>query len=462
MDLHSLEDTIAAISTPPGHSGIGIVRMSGPDALNIADRLFRPANPAKIPSRAPSFSTSYGHVVRDEQVIDEVILTVMRAPRTYTTQDVVEINCHGGIIPLRRTLELVLELGARLADPGEFTKRAFLLGRIDLAQAEAALDVIFAQTEEAQKAATRQLEGALSGQVNALRDRLIEVLAHLEANIDFGEEDLELMGLKQVEAQLGEAGGELARLVAGAAVGRILRDGLRTTIVGRPNVGKSSLMNALLGQERVIVTHIPGTTRDVVEESIQIAGVPVVLSDTAGLRSTDDPVESIGVARSRDALEGADLALVVVDGAQPLTPEDRALLHQARGFSAVVVLNKSDLPQAADAGEVAALAATQAIAVSALTGYGLEELRETISARIWSGATRADAGSLVTNVRHKQALERAAEHVQAGRDAIAAGLSEEYVAEDVRDALDALGEIVGLTLTEEVIDRIFSSFCIGK
>jgi tRNA modification GTPase len=462
MDLHSVDDTIAAVSTPPGHSGIGIVRMSGPGALNIADRLFRPANPAKVPSNAPSFSTAYGHVVRDGQVVDEVILTVMRAPRTYTTQDVVEINCHGGIVPLRRTLELVLELGARLADPGEFTKRAFLLGRIDLVQAEAALDVILAQTDEAQKAAARQLEGALSGQVNALRDGLVETLAHLEASIDFGDEDVESMGLAEVEARLGEVAADLERLIAGASVGRILRDGLRAAIVGRPNVGKSSLMNALLGHERVIVTHIPGTTRDVVQESVHIAGVPVVLSDTAGLRPTEDPVESIGVARSRDAFEDADLALVVLDGSVALTAEDTALLAQARGRSALVVLNKSDLPQAVDAREIAEIAQTQAVSVSALTGDGLEDLRQTIADRVWSGATRADAGSLVTNVRHKQALERAAGHVQAGRDAIAAGLSEEYVAADVRDALDALGEIVGLTLTEDVIDRIFSTFCIGK
>lgn len=462
MDPHALDDTIAAISTPPGHSGIGIVRMSGPEALAIADRLFRPANPTKIPSKAPSFTTSYGHVVRDGQVVDEVLLTVMRAPRTYTTQDVVEINCHGGIIPLRRTLELVLELGARLADPGEFTKRAFLLGRIDLAQAEAALDVIFAQTEEAHKAATRQLQGALSQEVNALRDRLVELLAHLEASIDFGDEDLELMSLAQVDARLAEIAAELRRLVEGAAVGRILREGLRTAIVGRPNVGKSSLMNALLGQERVIVTHIPGTTRDVVEESIHIAGVPVVLWDTAGLRPTDDPVESIGVARSRNALQDADLILVVVDGSSPLTAHDRALLLEMRERSAVVVINKSDLPQGVDAQEVADLAQTQAVSVSALTGSGLDELREVIGERVWSGANRADAGSLVTNVRHKQALERAAQHVQAGRAAIASGLTEEYVAEDLRDALDALGEIVGLTLNEEVIDRIFATFCIGK
>ena len=462
MDPHPLDDTIAAISTPPGHSGIGIVRISGPDALAIADRVFRPANPAKIPSRVRSFTTSYGHVVRDGEVVDEVLLTVMRAPRTYTTQDVVEINCHGGISPLRRTLELVLESGARLADPGEFTKRAFLLGRIDLAQAEAALDLIFAQTEDAQKAAARQLQGALSAQVNALRDRLVEILAHLEASIDFGDEGLELMGLAQVDGHLATVAAELGRLVQGATVGRLLREGLRTAIVGRPNVGKSSLMNALLGQDRVIVTHIPGTTRDVVEERIEVAGVPVVLLDTAGLRATDDPVESIGVARTRNALQDADLALLIVDGSQPLTEEDRALLLEMRQHRALVVINKSDLPRAVNPMEVAELAQTQTVTVSALTGAGLDVLRETIGQRVWTGASRADAGSLVTNVRHKQALERAAQHVQAGRAAIASGLSEEYVAEDLRDALDALGEIVGLTLPEDVIDRIFATFCIGK
>ncbi|MCE5217068.1 tRNA uridine-5-carboxymethylaminomethyl(34) synthesis GTPase MnmE [bacterium] len=469
MEQHSFEDTIAAVSTPPGQSGIGIVRLSGPRALEIADGVFVPATPTKTAYSLRTFSTAYGRVVDGEETVDEVILTVMRAPRTYTTQDVVEINCHGGVVPVRRTLELVLSRGARLADPGEFTKRAFVFGRIDLAQAEAVLDVINARTTEAQRAAAAQLEGRLSEQVTALRDALVEIMVNLEAGIDFAEDGLELLPLPQAGERCDEIARRLGALIDGAQVGRILRDGVRTAIVGRPNVGKSSLMNALLGHERVIVTPIPGTTRDLVEDSVNIDGLPVVLVDTAGLRDTEDVVEVAGVERTRTAMEGSELVLLMLDGSEALGADDRELLRDAPSGHTVVVVNKRDLPAAWESvqrawgdGEEGPVKDLPVVEISAHTGQGLDDLRTAISEMIWAGRTHAVEGALVTNVRHKLALEAAQRAVLAARKAVEDGLTEEYVAADLREALDALGEIVGLTLSEDIIDRIFASFCIGK
>lgn len=469
MEQHSFEDTIAAVSTPPGQSGIGIVRLSGPQALEIADGVFVPATPTKTAWSLRTFSTAYGRVVDGDETVDEVILTVMRAPRTYTTQDVVEINCHGGVVPVRRTLELLLSRGARLADPGEFTKRAFVFGRIDLAQAEAVLDVINARTTEAQRAAAAQLEGRLSEQVNDLRDALVEIMVNLEAGIDFGEDGLDLLPLPQAGERCEEIARRLEALIDGAQVGRILRDGVRTAIVGRPNVGKSSLMNALLGHERVIVTAIPGTTRDLVEDSVNIDGLPVVLVDTAGLRDTEDVVEVAGVERTRTAMEGAELVLLMLDGSEALTADDRELLRDAPSGHVVVVVNKRDLPQAWSSlqsawgeGGDGPIKDLPVVEISAHTGQGLDDLRSAISDMIWAGRTHAVEGALVTNVRHRLALETAQRAVLAARKAVEDGLTEEYVAADLREALDALGEIVGLTLSEDIIDRIFASFCIGK
>lgn len=462
MDLHEFSDTVAAISTPPGQSGIGIVRLTGPQAIPIADSLFMPASPGKRAAFLPSFTTAYGRICCDGEVVDEVILTVMRAPRTYTTQDVVEINCHGGIIPLRRTLELVLARGARLADPGEFTKRAFVFGRIDLAQAESVLDIISARTEEAQRAAMRQLEGGLSSKIHELRESLLNLLASLEAAIDYGDEGLDLPSTAEVVAGCRELSAGLDELIAGAQLGRALREGLRVAIAGRPNVGKSSLMNALLRDERVIVTPIPGTTRDVVEDTVNIRGIPVILWDTAGLRATDDPVESLGVARTERAVAQADLVLLVLDGSVALTPEDRELARELRGRGMILVLNKSDLPPGFAPDEVQDWGAQAVVATCALTGEGIAELEQAIGNHVWGGTQPQADSVLVTNLRHRLALERARQAVWDAQAAAERGLSEEYVASDLREALDALGEIIGLTTTQEVIDRVFANFCVGK
>jgi len=462
MDLHSFEDTIAAISTPPGPSGIGIVRLSGPDALAIAQRVFRPRGRARTVPTMASFTTAYGHVVDGGQTVDEVILTVMRAPHTYTTQDVVEINCHGGMVPLRRTLELTLSHGARLADPGEFTKRAFVFGRIDLAQAEAVLDIINARTQEAGRAAVAQLEGSLSARVNQWRQAAIDIIANLEAAIDFGDHGLQTMAPIEVGERCADLADQIAHALSGARAGRALREGLRVTIAGRPNVGKSSLMNALLGHERVIVTEVPGTTRDVVEDSLNISGIPVILADTAGLRATEDAIEAAGVERSRAAMDRADLVLLVLDGSEPLDTEDSDLLAVAPRDKTLVVINKTDLPGRVTASDFSLLGAVGIIAVSAKTEAGLDELEQAIGRAVWGGEVAGAPEALVTNVRHTAALQQARTAFMRAQQAAQRGLTEEYLASDVKEALDALGLIIGATLREDIIDRVFEVFCIGK
>ncbi len=462
MLIHSFEDTIAAISTPPGRSGIGIVRLSGPDALTIADGIFRSATETP-PSQQPSFTTRYGRIQDGDDMIDEVILTVMRAPRTYTTQDVVEINCHGGVVPLRRTLELVLRGGARLADPGEFTKRAFYFGRIDLAQAEAVADVINAQTEAAQKAATHHLAGGLSRRVREMRDRLMELSAAVEASIDFVEDDIDFLTRGELRERLQALEADLRELLATADAGRALREGLRVAIVGRPNVGKSSLMNALLREDRVIVTPHPGTTRDVVEEVVNLGGFPVSLADTAGWREARDEIEQAGIDRAREWRDRADLILLMLDGSEPLAEEDRQLLADCPLSRALVVVNKSDLPRQMAESELAlAVAGAEPVSISALTGEGLATLEEAVVRRVWQDEVAPSAEVIVTNVRHKQAIERAAQAVALCLQADAEGAPEEVLAEEMRAALNVLGEITGDTATEDLINFIFDRYCIGK
>jgi len=453
-------DTIAALATPPGSSGIGIVRLTGPEALIIADGVFRPASEAAPPSRQGSFSVRYGHVL-DGAVIDEVLLTVMRGPRTYTTQDVVEINCHGGPVPLRRTLELVLRRGARPADPGEFTRRAFRFGRLDLAQAEAVADLIAAQTEASHRAAVQGLSGRLSERVRSFRDRLVALDGHVEASIDFCEDDVAPLSRDALRHELTGLVADMRALLASAPAGRALREGVRAVIVGRPNVGKSSLMNALLQEDRVIVTPHPGTTRDVVEETVDLGGFAVTLADTAGLRESADEVELAGVARTRSWIDRADLVLLVLDGSEALQPEDHRLLAETPLARLLVVVNKADLPQRVEAADPALPAAAPVAHVSALTGQGLDSLEGTLTHLIGNGAGPGGE-ALLTNVRHEHAVALAAGALDACLAKEASGLPEEILAEDLRTALDALGEITGDTTREDVIDHIFSRFCIGK
>lgn len=458
--MTSLHDTIAAIATPLGEGALAVIRISGQDALGVADRCFRPAGRhAVMPSQAPSHTLHYGHVVRDGCVVDEVLLAVLRAPRTYTREHTVEISCHGGFWSARKVLETVLAAGARLAEPGEFTKRAFLNGRLDLAQAEAVADIIRARTDLALAAAEAQLAGRLSQRVNRLRDALMHLLAHVEAHLDFPEEDIAPATQEELLAGLHEAIRNLDELLSTADEGQILRHGVRAAIVGRPNVGKSSLLNQLLGRDRAIVAPTPGTTRDTIEETANLRGVPVVFVDTAGLRDTAEAVEQEGIRRSQAALRSAELVLVVLDRSAPRTPEDDRLLAEVAGRRHVVVLNKSDLPSRL---VLPTDSAAPVVAVSCLTGAGLDELKAAILRIVWRGALRAERVEVMINSRHQDALRRARDAARQAAEALVAGLPLDLVALDLRQAAQAVGEVVGKTAVEDLLDVVFREFCIGK
>ena len=458
LNTFSLDDTITVIATPLGEGGVGIVKMSGPEAASILRRLFVPASRAThgLEPRCLTF----GHICDPEtgDVVDEVLAVTMPGPHSYTRQDVVEIQAHGGIVPLRRILGLTLAAGARAAEPGEMTLRAFLNGRLDLAQAEAVLDVVQARTEAALRVATEQLGGTLSARVREVRAELVDVLAYLEASIDFVEDEIPP---QDVITPLHEIAAALEEILATADRGLIYRQGIRAAIVGRPNVGKSSLLNALLRGERAIVTPIPGTTRDTLEETANVGGVPLVLVDTAGIRTeTGDEVERIGVERSRAALERADLALLVVDGSQPLIDADWDITALIGHKPALVVANKCDLPQLELPDNL--LPTVTRIRVSALTGEGIEALEEALVELVFGGTVTAADTPLVSNPRHQASLKRALDHVQAAEGGQLGGLSSDLVAIDVREAVDALGEITGETASEDLLEAIFSNFCIGK
>ncbi len=458
------DDTIAAVATAVGEGGIGIVRLSGPASVAIADGLFRGIG-GRPASGQPSRFAAYGHIVdpADGQTVDEVLLLIMRAPFSYTREDVVEIHCHGGPLPLRRILALVLAAGARAAEPGEFTKRAFLNGRLDLSQAEAVIDVIRAKTDASLRLAVGHLAGAFSQKVRAFRQEILRLIAHLEAAIDFPEEDIEELAAREVAAALTTLGGDIDRLLATAGTGRILREGLSTAIIGKPNVGKSSLLNALLGAKRAIVTDVPGTTRDIIEEYVNIGGIPLKVIDTAGIRETVDVVERIGVERAREALAQADLVLVLLDASAPLTAEDREVLGLLAGRQAIVLVNKTDLPAVIDLEMVSALVADKpVIRISALEGTGVDELETAISELVYSGRVVQGDSAFVNNVRHSQLLAQARGRLTEAQAAAEGGLPPDCVVVDLRAAWTLLGEIIGETVGEDIIDQIFSQFCIGK
>ncbi len=458
-----IEDTIAAVATPIGEGGIGIVRISGVAAIPIVDRAFRSPKGRTL-ATVRNWSLSYGWIVDDGgERLDEVVVSVMRAPHSYTREDVVEINCHGGLVPLQSILQRMLELGARLAEPGEFTKRAFLHGRLDLSQAEAVIDIIRAKTDRSHRLALRQLEGGLSQAISDMRHGLVGLLAAIEAGIDFPEEvgDMESEAVMSICEDLKA---QIAALAATADTGRILREGIDTAIVGRPNVGKSSLLNMLVRANRAIVTEIPGTTRDVIEEIVNIGGFPFVVRDTAGIRHTEDVIEKIGVERAKSLMEGADLILCVVDGSTPLQDEDIYLLRQLQDRTAVLVVNKCDLGSAVSLEEYQRLLPdTPLVRISATTKVGLEKLEQTVVSEVMEGKIDLTGDSLVvTRARHRQALKDAAESLVAAQETLRSGLPMDLVAIDIRGAAESLGEVTGDTVQNEVIDRIFADFCIGK
>jgi len=458
--MYSLDDTIAAISTPVGEGGIGIVRLSGPDALAILQNIFLRGRKRSAIRKLQPYHLTYGHVVDPEtnQTLDEVLVAYMPAPWTYTRQDVVEINCHGGIVPLRRVLELCLRYGARLASPGEFTLRAFLNGRIDLAQAEAVLDIVRAKTAASLRVAVGQLDGRLSHEVHQVRAQMVDVLSWLEASVDFAEDEIPP---RDIAPDLEKVQGRLERLLSTADQGIVYRQGVRTAIIGRPNVGKSSLLNALLRTSRAIVTPIPGTTRDTLEETLNLQGVPLVLVDTAGITAdAEDVIERLGIERSRAALAQADLALMVVDGSELLTSADHDIAALLENKPSLLVINKCDLPVVIDVDGF--LPNLPRVRISALTGEGLDTLELAIVETVFSGQVLASDALLVSNPRHKDILQRAHDHVLAARQTHAQGLPADFVAIDLTAAVNALGEITGETLHEDLLETIFSNFCIGK
>lgn len=452
-------DTIAAIATPVGEGGIGIVRLSGPDSLSIARRIFK----KKASGTWESHRLYYGHVMDNGETVDEAMCVLMKGPKSYTREDVLEIHCHGGSLVTQRVMELVLREGARPAEPGEFTKRAFLNGRIDLTQAEAVIDLIRAKTSSGLSAAADQLTGRLHDTLTEVKDKLSSVLAHLEAYIDFPEEDIAPSTKEDFLKTLSEVKVSLQTLLSSYEEGRIYRDGLTTVIIGRPNVGKSSLLNLLLKEKRAIVTSVPGTTRDVIEEYMNIKGVPLRLADTAGIRETDDLIETEGVRRAMEVLNRADLALFVVDGSQPLSEDDRKLASELNGKRFILIINKADLPKALTDKDILELRGDMpAVSISASNGYGIEGLHEAIFKEALHGKAEPSGGLVITRGRHRDALQKALNAVESSIDGIKEGASPELTSIDLRAALSAIGEIVGETTPDDILERIFSEFCIGK
>lgn len=457
-------DTIAAISTPPGEGAISIVRLSGDEALAIADRMYHSGSKCLL--EVPSHTIHYGHILdpATSQLIDEVMVTVLKAPKTFTREDIVEINCHGGMVVTNQILQLALRQGARLAEPGEFTKRAFLNGRVDLSQAEAVMDLIRAKTDKAMNLALNQLDGNLSHLIRSLRQEILETLAQVEVNIDYPEyDDVEELTTRLLLEKAHQVQGQIDQLLLTAQQGKILREGLSTAIIGRPNVGKSSLLNYLLDEEKAIVTEIAGTTRDVIEEYVNVRGVPLKLIDTAGIRDTEDVVEKIGVERSKKALAEADLILLVLNQSEVLTAADRELLRLTADDKRIILLNKTDLPAQLNLdSEAELLGDSPLFAISVLEKAGLDQLEKAIADLFFAGGTGDKDASYVSNTRHIALLEKAGQALGEVIVGIEAGMPVDLVQIDMTRCWDFLGEIVGDSVQDELITQLFSQFCLGK
>ena len=450
-----LGDTIAAISTPPGRGGVGVVRLSGPAALEIAAAIFQAESQIPVGESARARFGRLVHPTTGEH-IDESILTYFKAPHSYTGEDVVELSCHGSPIIVSRVLDLFLQRGARIAEPGEFTFRAFSNRRIDLAQAQAVRDLIDAQTRYQARVATRQLEGALSKRLVRLKDLVVEVIVHLESSVEFAEDDISTDAESGLLSKINAAVADLSEIAASFSFGRFVKEGFALAIVGRPNVGKSSVFNRLAGSDRAIVTEIPGTTRDALYESASIAGLPVRLIDTAGIRETADVVEMIGISRSRAAIADADIALLVMDASQPLTGDDSRLLEQVPGERRIIAMNKIDLPRAIES------LPEDSINISALTGEGFDRLTAFLLHRLSGEAVVERDDLMITDARQHNAVRRSIEQLEGARELMVQGEFEEIILLRLRGALAAIGEVTGETLTEDILNQIFSTFCIGK
>ncbi len=455
-----MNDTIAAIATAAGEGGIGIVRISGPEALETALRVFRCKG-----NRLDDRRMTYGHVVEPggDRIIDEALTVYMKGPASYTGDDVVEINCHGSMVSLRRTLQAVLRSGARMAEPGEFTKTAFLNGRMDLSQAEAVIDVIKARTDKSFDVAMSQLEGGLSLEINRIRNSIMDLLVEIAVNIDYPDEDIEQIVAEGIIDKISTINDMIEKLLSGADTGRIVREGLSMVIVGKPNVGKSSLMNALLRETRAIVTEIPGTTRDTIEEALSIRGIPVYLTDTAGIRETDDIVEKIGIEKTKDAFNKADTIILILDVSSPLTEEDEMIIEHIGERKCFLLLNKQDRGSCLDRDELKHLLPEATVIETVLTsGEGISELEDKIEEQVYSGRISRSDDVLVNNVRHIELLHKAEDSLNAARKILESGEAMDFAEIDIREAYEVLGEITGDTVSEDIIDEVFARFCLGK
>ena len=456
------KDTIAAIATGMTNAGIGIIRISGEDAIAVADKVFRAKNPDKKLVMTKSYSALFGNICDGDCVLDEAICLVMRAPNSYTTEDVVEVQCHGGIVMLRKILELILNSGARAAEPGEFTKRAFLGGRIDITQAESVMDMIHAKNELAARSSISQLKGSLSNRVKEIRSLLLNQIAFIESALD-DPENYSLDGYsEQLKEKLEEIIKEIQHLIDTAEEGKMIKEGIRTVILGKPNAGKSSLLNALLGENRAIVTDIAGTTRDTLEEDVMIHGIPLKIVDTAGIHETVDIVEKIGVDKARESVEEADLVLYVVDGNKPLDADDAQIIGLLEGKKAIIVMNKIDIEQVVDKMWITSKINAPVVEISAKTGEGMEELYGIIKDMFFHGKLSMNDEVYITNLRHKQALAEAEQSLEQVLSSIDRNMPEDFLSIDLMAAYEQLGTILGESLDDDLANEIFDKFCMGK
>ena len=457
-----MEDTIAAVATAYGEGGIGIIRISGEKSLDILRDIFEFGGETReIQSRR----MTYGRIIDKENnsIIDEVLAVYMKGPKTYTAEDVVEINCHGSVVSLRKTLELVLRKGARMAEPGEFTKRAFLNGRLDLSQAEAVIDVVKAKTDRSFDVAISQLEGGLSLKISEIRQKLLDLLVDITVNIDYPDEDIEEITYENIGQNILLIANMIEKLLSTASTGRMIREGIRIAIVGKPNVGKSSLMNGLLKESRAIVTEVPGTTRDTIEEALSIRNIPVYLVDTAGIRDTSDKVEKRGIEKSKEAFNNADFVIFIIDGSRALSIEDEQIADHLEGKKSLVLINKCDLARAVEIKDVRKLVPDADIIETSLAdGSGIDEIEEFIENMVYGGEISQSHSTMVNNVRHIDLLARSRDSLNDARSMTAAGQALEFIEVDVRSAYESLGEITGETVSDDIINEVFARFCLGK